>query len=390
MSADRTEAHHRRNGFTLIELLIVISIIALLIGILVPVLGTARDAARQAVCGANLRQIGIASESYIGSNRGDLVGSPATSGRSLLNTSFGDMGSVGENMIDFRPDALQPFDWAGPLAAGYLGSGDSLPQRRDQRLAILSGAGDIGGTSRSMSGAYGVFACPSNNEVSLPYDGAVRPVGFSRGDLQFRPQLAMSYTTATNYLWQNRAATPSWATENFWGGTGTLYPNAAIRNDIHLPGYLPRIDRVGTSLSRKIFMAEGARFQISTLPQIDHDVRVTGAFGGAFSDTGAWNTDFTRAWPLGNNTAGRNMTGISFRHGNKQSVHRGNVLFFDGHVELMDSNEVRRPEFWIPSGGGVAQARIWSEIRSQYADYPQISDGGPNSQFGAGTFVVMP
>ncbi|MBY0113600.1 MAG: type II secretion system GspH family protein [Phycisphaerales bacterium] len=53
-----------RRGFSLIELLVSISIIAMLIGILLPALPRARDAARRAACGVNLRSVGQAIELY--------------------------------------------------------------------------------------------------------------------------------------------------------------------------------------------------------------------------------------------------------------------------------------------------------------------------------------
>ena len=53
-----------KHGFTLIELLVVISIIALLMGILLPVMGQARLQARVVVVNAELREIGMALEAY--------------------------------------------------------------------------------------------------------------------------------------------------------------------------------------------------------------------------------------------------------------------------------------------------------------------------------------
>jgi prepilin-type N-terminal cleavage/methylation domain-containing protein/prepilin-type processing-associated H-X9-DG protein len=63
------ETRVQRIGFTLIELLVVISVITLLMGILVPVLGKARGAAWRASCKSNLRQIGVAFRAYLDDNR---------------------------------------------------------------------------------------------------------------------------------------------------------------------------------------------------------------------------------------------------------------------------------------------------------------------------------
>jgi len=55
----------RRDAFTLIELLVVIAVIAVLMGILMPALGRARDQARTIRCRANLKQYGIGLRMYL-------------------------------------------------------------------------------------------------------------------------------------------------------------------------------------------------------------------------------------------------------------------------------------------------------------------------------------
>ena len=58
--------------FTLMELLITISVIAILVGMLLPALNKAKSAASRIACSGNLRQIGISLTIYTQQNNDEM------------------------------------------------------------------------------------------------------------------------------------------------------------------------------------------------------------------------------------------------------------------------------------------------------------------------------
>lgn len=112
-----------QGAFTLIELLVVIAVIALLIGILLPALSSARKAGWATVCLSNQRQLGLALNLYVEQNK---EWSPRESGRS----EWPQVSAPPYNPA--WPYALRPFlddratsgGWPTDRGGGWEGIGD--------------------------------------------------------------------------------------------------------------------------------------------------------------------------------------------------------------------------------------------------------------------------
>ena len=112
-------SNHLRKGFTIIELLVVVSIIALLVGILLPAIGKARDNARVSVSKNNLRQLGVAHATYAS----DWSDRHVTYVRDNLGQYEGDVTIYNSTIY---PSAANGFEMHPPIVAGwgYTGGGD--------------------------------------------------------------------------------------------------------------------------------------------------------------------------------------------------------------------------------------------------------------------------
>ncbi len=169
-------------GFTLVELLVVIGIIALLLGILLPTLGSARAAAFKIKCGSNLHNIGVGIANYVADNHGVLPASYVYVGHQINNNvqtpTSAAKGYVHWSSYIFRPDQS---DFKFASGAGSLGIAIGKP-------------GPYADTTM-----WGMFQCPALEKGGLnptnPAPGNVDPgVGSDIGSFVDYQAPRLAYT----------------------------------------------------------------------------------------------------------------------------------------------------------------------------------------------------
>jgi len=382
----RARRGERRAGFTLIELLVVISIIALLIALLLPALAGAKRAAEATACAANLHAIGQALNSYLTEWHGAIPGSPATSGSFYWSNIYqNDNLNSPTASASNNPYVCSEYDWQTPLAeemgytfeqpttgslgifpqsliTGLVSDGYSLSSTVNDPLA--ASLGDCTLRWWMLQNAIKPFICPSNQFLATPEGGlnpspSDGPATYSALPLPVGPMI--SYCAAGLFLCYPAADDDKDSLQNICTFEYVGLPSS----------YFPNINNVGQP-SQKVFCADGGASSLTNqTPEIDTDPDASIEWS-PFADEGAfsyysdsWNRDRAPANETETNRRGGvgmvDAREYAYRHGGdpKTGNFAMNMLFYDGHVQLMHDLDSGNPVYWAPSGT-VIDTSTWT------------------------------
>jgi prepilin-type N-terminal cleavage/methylation domain-containing protein/prepilin-type processing-associated H-X9-DG protein len=205
----------RRSGFTLIELLVVIAIVAILLGLLVPAVQEAREAARRTACKNNLKQLGVALMNF----ESQEANGPLPPGHSLLDGTGLSYGNDFPRPREGRYGDQEFFSWITRI----------LPQLEQSALynqidwdgspwPNAVGKGPGGGSLNEV--ALAVLQCPSDTLVE---DGFTFEDYFEHGGAKKTSYLGVSGTHQFDFTQGN--GPPGVAS----GQNGLLFVNSYTR-----------------------------------------------------------------------------------------------------------------------------------------------------------------
>ena len=324
-----------RSGFSLNELLVVTAILAILIGLLLPSLGGARELARSIACQSMLRQLAIGQLTYADDFQGYFAG-PTTSGLSAQYNN--DAAEYCFDTTESTPTTTQ--DWISPT----LGTSFSLSPNRAQRFFQIH---------EELGCAAATYDAELFNTSPMPADRS------DFDDLLAQRRLRqISYMAPSGFhYFPDRDA----ALRRAVNGVTPWY-SFTTPVQVHAR-YMPRLDKVGFLPGAKVVAADGTRFFPASGIDVQINTNPTPA-GGSFLDSGPI-FDASRAYGRSVNSFPTN-TQLSFRHGGFNTM---NAAFFDGHVRIIKSSEAYTDaSLWYPSGstftGGNATpeaSRRWQQ-----------------------------
>jgi len=116
----------RPAGFSLVELLVTISIVAVLVGLLLPAVQSSRDASRGTACGSNVRQLVLALLNYSNARGGRLVPMKLDDQTRIAGTLAGEYPFPGKSRYWFgevdagQTDPLRQLDFTAGLLAPFM------------------------------------------------------------------------------------------------------------------------------------------------------------------------------------------------------------------------------------------------------------------------------